>query len=689
MNDVVSAQDSAAPRATEKPFEITTHGHTRVDEYYWLRERENTEVINYLNAENEYTKLKMSDVQPLEKQLFEETVARIKQDDQSVPYSDRGYIYYSRFEKGQQYPIYCRKRDAGESQEEIMLDVNELAKGKSFCSVGALEISPDNQLLAYCVDFVGRRKFNLMVKDLESGKMLPDIVENVTGSVEWANDNKTLFYLKKDPQTLRSYLVRRHTLGEPADQDTDVYEETDEEFNCFMGKSRSRKYILLYCSQTLSSEVRILPVDNPGGDFEVFYPRQANHEYGIDHINDTFFVRSNDEAENFRLFQVKENDRDRGKWKEVIPNRDDVYLSGFELFNDKLVVSERKNALTQIRIRDYDGSEDKYLPFKEAAYVASPAATPDSTTDWLRYRYTSLTTPGSVYEYNMKTGETKLLKQDPVLGEFNSENYVTDRLWATARDGVKVPVTIVHHKDTQMDGTAPCLEYGYGSYGASMDPRFNSTLLNLLDRGFVYAIAHIRGGQEMGRQWYENGKLYKKINTFTDFIDVGKFLVEKKFADPERLYARGGSAGGLLMGAVINMAPELYHGVVADVPFVDVVTTMLDDSIPLTTFEYDEWGNPNEKSYYEYMLSYSPYDNLKSVEYPNLLVTTGLHDSQVQYWEPAKWVARLRKVHKGDNLILLKTNMEAGHGGASGRFDRYKEVAFRHAFLLKMAGINE
>ena len=683
------AQDAAAPRAKEKPFEITAHGHTRVDEFYWLRERENSEVISYLNAENEYTKLKMGDVESLEKKLFEETVARIKQDDQSVPYSDRGYIYYTRFEEGKQYPIFCRKSEDEGSTEEVMLNVNELAEGHSFCRVGGLKVSTNNRMLAFCVDFVGRNKFNLLVKDLKTGAMLPDQVENVTGSVEWSDDNETLYYLKKDPQTLRSYLVRRHKLGTPVHEDKDVYEETDEEFNCFMGKSRSRKYIFLICSQTLSTEVRMLAANDPEGEFVAFHPREPDHEYSIDHLNGSFFVRSNDDAENFRLFEVADGNRKRENWKEVIPARKDVYLSGFELFSDKLVVSERKNALTHLRIRSYDGKHDVYLPFNESAYVVRSSATPDPNTNWLRYRYTSLTTPNSVYEYDMKSGETRMLKQDPVLGGFKSENYKTDRLWATARDGTKIPVSIVHHKDTPIDGTAPCLEYGYGSYGSSMDPRFNSTVLNLLDRGFVYAIAHIRGGQEMGRQWYENGKLYKKINTFTDFIDVGKFLIENKYSNPDRLFARGGSAGGLLMGAVINLAPNQYHGVIADVPFVDVVTTMLDDSIPLTTFEYDEWGNPNEKGYYEYMLSYSPYDNLKSVEYPNLLVTTGLHDSQVQYWEPAKWVARLRKVHQGNNLILLKTNMEAGHGGASGRFDRFKEVAFRHAFLLKLAGIKE
>lgn len=689
VGNAVQAQDPDAPRASEKSYAITMHGHTRMDEFYWLRERENPDVISYLNQENEYTKNKMADVEELEQKLFDETVARIKQNDQSVPYTWNGFVYYTRYEEGQQYPVYCRKSLEPESKEQVMLDVNQLAEGKSYCSVIGLAVSPDNQLLAFGVDYQGRRKYNVHVKNLETGEMLGDVIENVTGSIEWANDNETLFYLKKDPQTLRSYLVRRHKLGTTNEQDVDVFEETDEEFNCFMFKSRSEKFIFVISNQTLSTEVRMLDADEPEGEFQVFHPRQPNHEYNIDHLDGEFYVRSNEDAENFRLFRVHEQKLQRDAWEEVIPHREDVYLSDFDLFNDYLIVSERKDALTRLRIRTKDAKRDEYLAFDESAYVVRSSPTPEPDTDWLRYSYTSLTTPASTYEINLKTGEKKLLKQDEVLGSFKSGNYRTERLWATARDGVKVPVTVVYHKNTPIDGTAPCLEYGYGSYGSSMDPRFRSTYLNLLDRGFVYAIAHIRGGQEMGRQWYENGKLYHKINTFTDFIDVGKFLVENKYADSQRLYARGGSAGGLLMGAVINMAPDLYHGVIADVPFVDVVTTMLDDTIPLTTFEYDEWGNPNEKGYYDYMLSYSPYDNIKPVEYPNLLVTTGLHDSQVQYWEPAKWVARLRKTRKGDNLLLLKTNMDAGHGGASGRFDRFRDVALRHAFLLKLAGIGE
>ena len=683
------AQDASAPRPAEKPHVLTKHGQNRIDEFYWLKERENPEVISYLDQENEYLKTQMSDVADLEKELFAETIARIKQTDQSVPYNQRGYRYYTRYEEGKQYPVYCRVKLDADGKEQVMLDVNELAEGHPYCAVGGMAVSQDNELLAYSVDFVGRRQYNAQFKNLSTGEMLPDEIENITGSLQWADDNQTVFYLKKDPQTLRSYLVRRHKLGTPPSEDVDVYEETDEEFNCYMYKSRSRDYIFLVSSQTLSEEVRMLRADQPEGEFEVFLPRSPNHEYSIDHLNGKFFIRSNDQAENFRLFSANDQNIERENWVEEIPHRDDVYLADFDLFDDALVLSERKDALTQLRIIKQDGSSDEYLPFDESAYVVRSSPTPEADTEWLRYNYTSLTTPNSVYEVNLNTGEKRLLKQDEVLGDFDSAEYITERLWATADDGTQIPVTVVYHKDTPIDGTAPCLEYGYGSYGSSIDPRFSSTLLNLLNRGFVYAIAHIRGGQEMGRRWYEDGKLLKKKNTFTDFIDVGEFLIEKKYADPARLYARGGSAGGLLMGAVMNMAPNLYDGMIADVPFVDVVTTMLDDTIPLTTFEYDEWGNPNEKEYYEYMLSYSPYDNIQSVEYPHLLVTTGLHDSQVQYWEPAKWVARLRKHRRGDNLLLLKTNMDAGHGGASGRFDRYKEVALRHAFLLKLAGLTE
>ncbi|HBE68286.1 MAG TPA: oligopeptidase B [Planctomycetaceae bacterium] len=677
------------PTAAARPKILKNHGVERTDPYYWLRDRDNPEVINYLNAENEYTDSALKDLKPLEETLFDELKGRIKQDDQSVPYTDRGYVYYTRFEDGKQYPIYCRKAEKADASEEIMLDVNLLAEGKSFCSVVGLRVSPNSRLLAFGVDFTGRRKYSLKFKDLVSGEILDDQVDNVTGSCVWAGDSKTVFFTRKDPQTLRAYLIVRHQLLTPADQDQVVFEETDEEFSCGVGSSRSREYIFIVSNQTLSTEVRYLAADDPTGEFQVFLPRRPEHEYSIDHLGDQFSIYSNEDAPNFRLFTASVSDYDRANWVERIPHRKDVYLQNYALFEDYLVLSERRQGLVHLRVLGAEaGSQVDYdVPFSESVYVASASPTPDPSTDKLRYRYTSMVTPNRVIEFDLGTQESKVLKETSVLGGFDRSNYATQREWATARDGTKIPVSIVYHKDTALDGTAPCLEYGYGSYGASMDPRFNSNILSLLDRGFVYAIAHIRGGQEMGRQWYENGKLLKKINTFTDFIDVGRFLVDEGYANAEHLYCRGGSAGGLLVGAVINMAPELYHGAIADVPFVDVVTTMLDDTIPLTTFEYDEWGNPNEKEYFDYMLSYSPYDQVRTTQYPHLLVTTGLHDSQVQYWEPAKWVAKMRARNPDSGrMLLLKTNMEAGHGGSTGRFNRLKLDATRYAFLLKLAG---
>ncbi|MFN3189568.1 MAG: S9 family peptidase [Aureliella sp.] len=687
------AQDSdtnetpvAAPVAAVRPKVLESHGIKRTDNYFWLRERESQEVIDYLNAENAYTESQLASLKDMEADLFEEIKGRIKQDDNSVPYSDRGYTYVTRFEEGKQYPVYCRTKEEAGSEEEIILDVNKLAEGKSFCSVRAVRVSPDNRSLSFAVDFTGRRKYALRFKDLETGKLMEDSISNVSGGATWAADSETVFYVEKDPQTLRAYLVKRHRVGQPSDQDVVVFEETDEEFSCGVYRSRSREYIFIQSNQTLSTETRYLKSDDVDGEFVVFHPREPDHEYDVDHLGDEFLIRSNWKAKNFRLLTAGKGETEKSHWKELVAHRDDVLVQGATQFDEFTVVSERNNGLVQLRVMMKDG-DDFYMPFDEAAYVARATPTPDPSSPVIRYSYTSLTTPPSTLEFDPKTKASVRLKQQEVLGGFDREDYRTERRWATARDGTQVPVSIVYHKDTAIDGTAPCLEYGYGSYGSSMDPSFSSANLSLLNRGFVYAIAHIRGGQEMGRAWYEDGKLLKKRNTFTDFIDVGKFLIAEGFADPNRLYCRGGSAGGLLIGAVINMAPELYHGAIADVPFVDVVTTMLDDSIPLTTFEYDEWGNPNEKKYFEYMLSYSPYDQVTSVVYPNLLVTTGLHDSQVQYWEPAKWVAKMRATKLGDNLLLLKTDMEAGHGGASGRFDRFKLVATRFAFLLKLAGI--
>ncbi len=624
------------PSAAQKHRVLTAHGLTRVDEYYWLHERDNPQVIAYLNAENDYLKSEMKSTEVLQETLFNEIKARIKQTDQSVAVPKNGYEYYSRTEEGKQYPIYCRRKIVPEADgnsrpnEQILLDVNLLADGHEYCGVASVEASPNARLLAYAVDLVGRRKYTVHVLDLESARLLPDTISDVTGNLVWAEDGQTIFYGRQDPETLRSHQVYKHKLGTDAGEDVLVYEEKDEEFSCFVTKSRSHKYILIGCDQTLSSEYWYIDANAPDSKPQLFWPREENHEYSVDHLGDQFYVRTNWEAENFRLLRTKEDATDRANWQVVVPASVEEYLAGYELFDSFLAVQLRSQGLVQVRILNLDGSISHDLDFGEPCYVAYLNPIDDPSAVWLRYVYSSLTTPFSTIEYNVETREKRVLKEEDVLGGFDKYDYRSERRWAVARDGTKIPVSIVYHKETQLDGTAPCLEYGYGSYGSSMDPSFSSERLNLLNRGFVYAIAHIRGGQEMGRAWYENGKLLKKMNTFTDFIDVGKFLIGNKYAAPDKLFARGGSAGGLLIGAVVNLEPQLYHGVIADVPFVDVVTTMLDDSIPLTTSEYDEWGNPNDRAFYDYMLAYSPYDNLKEVSYPNMLVTAGLHDSQVQ-----------------------------------------------------------
>ncbi len=681
--------DHKPPKAAVKPKKLEIHGDVRTDNYYWLKERENQEVIDYLNAENEYTDKMSAHMKDLQEEIFQEIKGRIKEDDSSVPYRQDGYFYYTRFEEGKEYPIYCRKKGSLEAAEEVMLDVNQMAEGHDFFAVRGRAVSAKNNILAYAVDTKGRRIYNLEFKNLETGEILPDKIESVTGNMAWGNDNKTLFYSKQDLTTLRSYQIYRHTLGSDPANDELIYEEKDETFRCFVWRTKSKKFIMIGSSQTLSNEFRYLNADKPDGEFTLFGERERNHEYNIDHYGDHFYIITNRNAKNFRLMKTPVTKTAEENWTEVIPHRDDVYLSGFEMFNDYLVLSERENGLTNIRIKSWDGKDDHQIDFGEPAYLSYLSTNPDFNTTTLRYGYTSMTTPNSIFDYDMKKRAKKLLKQNEVLGDFDSGNYVTERLYAKARDGVRVPISIVYRKGLKKDGTNPLLLYGYGSYGSSTNASFNASRLSLLDRGFIWAIAHIRGGQEMGREWYDNGKLFKKKNTFTDFIDSGKFLVEEKYTSPEKMFCYGGSAGGLLIGAVINMAPDLFNGAIAAVPFVDVVTTMLDDSIPLTTNEYDEWGNPNEKDYYEYMLSYSPYDQVEAKAYPNLLVTTGLHDSQVQYWEPAKWVAKLRTMKTDNNRLLLKTNMEAGHGGASGRFRRYREIAFNYAFLLDLAGKNK
>ncbi len=673
------------PIAKKVAHELNTHGHVRVDEYFWLNQREDPEVISYLEAENAFTEGAMAHTTDLQKQLFEEIKGRIKQTDESVPTPLWDYSYYSRMEDGRSYPIYCRKAEGADATEEVLLDVNQIAEGHEFCSAYTHEISPSQNLLAYAADFQGRRFYNLYFRDLTSGEMLDDVLENVTGNMAWASDSKTVFYSRQDPKTLRSYQIFRHELGSDPANDELIYQEDDEEFRVFVTSTTSREYLLIGSSQTLQNEYHYLRADDPQGEWKVFLPREGSHEYDLDHFHGRFFIRSNENAQNFKLMATAEDQIGKEHWEEVVPHRKDVYFMGASMFRDFLVVSEREAGLVHLQIKPWDGSPGHELEFGEPAYRASVAANPMWDTDVVRYSYTSMTTPASVFDYDMKERSQTLLKEQEVLGGFDKNDYVTERLFAPARDGEKIPVSLVYRKGMERNGSNPLLLYGYGSYGATIDASFRSDRLSLLDRGFAFAIAHIRGSQIYGRRWYEDGKLLKKRNTFTDFIDAAEHLVDQKFTSPEHLYAMGGSAGGLLMGAVLNMRPDLFHGAIAAVPFVDVVTTMLDDSIPLTTFEYDEWGNPNNKEYYEYMLSYSPYDNVEAKDYPHLLVTTGLHDSQVQYWEPAKWVAKLRDMKTDQRRLLLKTNMDAGHGGASGRYKAYEERAFDYAFLLDLA----
>jgi oligopeptidase B len=677
------------PAAKAIPKTLEKFGQVRTDNYYWLRERENPEVRKYLEAENQYTTSVMAPTVKLQEKLFDEFKARIKQTDMSVPYKKDGYFYYSRTEEGKEYPIYCRKKGALDAAEEILLDVNKIATGHKYCSTRPPEVSSNANLMAYAVDTVGRRFYTITIQDLRTGEQLKDEIANVTANLAWANDNRTLFYAKQHPTTLRFYRIYRHTLGTDPTRDELVYEEKDDTFNCFVFKTKSKKYLMIASTQTLSSEYRYLDANQPGGLWKMFLPRQRDHEYSVDHYKDRFYIRTNLNAKNFRMMETPVEQTGIKNWKELIPNRQDVLLEGFEIFRDHLAVVERKDGLLQMRIMPWSGKGEHYLEFGEPAYMAYPYDNYDFNTPVVRYFYTSLTTPASVYDYNMETREKKLLKREEILGGFDTAHYQAERLHAKAQDGAQVPISLVYRKGFRKDGHNPLFLYGYGSYGASEDAAFDPYVISLLDRGFVYAIAHIRGGQELGRQWYEDGKLLKKKNTFTDFIACADHLVREKYADPRRVFAQGGSAGGLLMGAVINMRPDLFQGVIADVPWVDVLTSSLDESIPLTTSEYDEWGNPNDKKYYDYILSYSPYDQVKAQSYPNLLVTTSFQDSQVQYWEPAKWVAKLRATKRDHNRLLLKTEMEASHGGVSGRYQQYKETAFKYAFFLDLAGIKQ
>lgn len=679
------------PIAKKIPHDLEKHGDIRTDNYFWLNQREDKEVIDYLNKENEYYEAMTAHTKQLQEDLFKEMKARIKEDDTSVPYFYNGYYYITRFETGKDYPIYARKKGSLKAKEEIMFDCNELAKGQAYFNLSGLSVSEDNKWVTFGVDLVSRRQYMIQVKNLETGEVLSELIENTTGGTTWASDNKTFFYTKKDPKTLRSDMIYKHVLHTDVKQDELIYHEKDDTFYCFVYKEKSKKYIVIGSSSTLTSEYQFLEADKPNGTFRMFQKRTRGLEYSISHFGDSFYIVTNkDKATNFKLMKTPENATGMENWVDVIGHREDVLLEGVDIFRDFLVVEERSNGLNKIQIRPWKGEGAYYLPFESETYTAYTTTNPDFDTDILRYAYQSLTTPSSVIDFNMKTKEKVVLKEQEVLGgKFDKNNYVEERIWATATDGTKVPISMVYRKGMKKDGSNPFLLYAYGSYGASMDPYFSTTRLSLLDRGFIYAIAHIRGGEDLGRQWYEDGKLLKKKNTFTDFIDCSKYVIAEKYTSAEHLYAEGGSAGGLLMGAIINMAPELYHGVIAQVPFVDVVTTMLDDSIPLTTGEYDEWGNPNEKEYYDYMKSYSPYDNVVAQAYPNMYVSTGLHDSQVQYWEPAKWVAKLRVTKTDKNLLFLHTNMDAGHGGASGRFEALKEVAKEFSFLLDLENIKK
>lgn len=688
-SQVLMNKEVIPPKAEKIPQELVTHGDTRIDNYFWMNQRDDQKVLDYLNAENSYTSEVMKKTEDFQQKLYDEIIGRIKQDDQSVPYKKNGYYYYTRYEEGKEYPIYCRKKGSLEAEEEVLLNVNEMAEGYAYYSVSGLNVSPDNKMLAFGVDTLSRRNYDIYIKNLETGELLDHNITKATGGSVWANDNKTLFYTRKDEQTLRAYKIFKHRINETEDKDQLVFHETEEEFSTFVYKTKSNKFIIIGSSQTVSNEYRFVDADTPDAEFQIIQPRERDLEYSVDHFGDNFYIVTNHNAKNFKVVKTPIDKTAKENWEDVIPHRDDVLVEGIEIFRDYFVVQEKSNALDQIRIINWEDGKDYYVEFQDEVYTARTSTNPEYDTDKLRFIYSSLVTPTSTYDYDMATKERELMKQDEVLGDFDSNNYDSKRLFATADDGTKIPISIVYRKGINTDGNNPTLLYGYGSYGYSQSAFFRSSILSLLDRGFIYALAHIRGGQEMGRDWYENGKLLNKINTFTDFIDCSEYLIEENYTNPDKLFIYGGSAGGLLVGAVVNMAPQLFKGAMAAVPFVDVVTTMLDDSIPLTTFEYDEWGNPNDKVYYDYMLSYSPYDQVTAQDYPNMLITTGYHDSQVQYWEPAKWVAKLREMKTDNNLLLFDCDMDSGHGGASGRFKSYKRTALQYAFMLDLVGIKE
>jgi len=692
-----NAESSAArqaklepPIAAARPHIVESPQGARTDDYYWLRDdtRSNKEMLAYLHAENAYADAMLAHTKPLQETIYNEIVGRIKQDDASVPYRKNGYWYYTRYETGKEYPIHARKRESLDAAEQVLLDVNQMAAGHNYFNAAAREVSPDGKLLAWAEDAVGRRQYTIRVKNLETGAVLPDRIENAEPMIAWAADNRTLVYVAKDPTTLLGDKVRKHVLGTDAKNDPLVYEEADKTYYTGIGTTKDDKFVVIYSQHTVATQMQVARADDPQLRFSVLIPRERDHEYQAEHLGDRWIILTNWQAKNFRIVSVPEKDvAKRAKWQDVIAHRPDAFIDGFDVFDSFLAVQEHSNGLSNVRIAPWNGERQHVIDSDEAAYTAVLGTNAEMNTTAVRYRYTSLTTPNTVYELDTATNERTLLKREPVLGGYDQSQYVTEHQWAVARDGTKVPVSLVYRKGTAKNGTAPLLQYGYGSYGSSMDPGFSHAVISLLDRGFVYALAHIRGGQEMGRSWYENGKLLNKRNTFTDFVDVTQYLVAQKYADPKRTFAMGGSAGGLLVGAVANIAPESYRGIVAQVPFVDVVTTMLDETIPLTSNEWDEWGNPKDQPYYDYMLSYSPYDNVKKQNYPALYVGTGLWDSQVQYFEPAKWVAKLRKLKADDNPLVFRVNMEAGHGGKSGRFQRFRETAEQYAFMLDLAEI--
>jgi len=688
QNNETMNQDIQAPVAEIVAKELTTHGHTRIDNYYWMNDREDQRVVDYLNAENEYYQKMTAHTKKFQEELFEEMKSRIQEDDESVPYFKNGYYYITRYEKGKDYPIYARKKGSLDAQEEILFDCNEMAKDAKYFNLGSFSVSEDNKLALFSTDLIGRRQYALQIKNLETGEILQDKIESTTGGGTWANDSQTFFYTKNDEVTLRSNKIYRHVLGAKSSADVLVFHEKDETFNTFIYKEKSNKYLIIGSGSTVSNEYRFLDANKPTGEFKLFQKRERDLEYSISYFNGDFYILTNkDGATNFKVMKCTEKATSKENWVDLIPHRKDFFVEDIEIFKNYLVLNERNAGLNKLRVMSWDKKADYYLPFESETYVAYTSTNLEFDTNVLRYGYQSMTTPSSTIDFNMVTKEKTVLKEQLVLGgKFDKNNYVEERIWATAADGTKIPMSMVYRKGMKKDGKNPVLQYAYGSYGYTIDPYFSTSRLSLLDRGFVFVLCHIRGGQYMGREWYENGKMLKKMNTFTDFIACSKFLINEKYTSSANLYAQGGSAGGLLMGAITNLAPELYHGIVSQVPFLDVVTTMLDESIPLTTGEFDEWGNPKNKEYYDYMLSYSPYDNLEAKNYPNILITSGFHDSQVQYWEPTKYVAKLRTLKTDKNWLFLDTNMDAGHGGASGRYESLKETAKVYSFLLDLAG---